>query len=364
MRKDLTIALLVSAFPALAYAQQPPAASDDPCTQLVTTIQSRSGNASLPLTLTQAQDLQRAGDRAGCTTALASVNTALDAPAGQAAAPGNAGNQAPAAVAQGQAASVVPGQQGAVSAQGGGQIQTQAQASVIVQQPMPQILVRQPAPTITIDMPQPEIVVQMPSPQVNVQPGEAQIMAEGAQPTVRYEQAEPQVVINRAPGEPIVRFEQMEGAQQGNLVAGAVPAPSAGAVTRNATPGQQQAALGAQPNASQAQAPSPAQVNVAITSGDLIGRDVLDQAGERIGQIEGIVAYANDNQNYVVINHDGQMNLGDKRVALALNDLYMRGEDVILPTSAQQIQALPAWQTGPGYTALPDNQNLQLKTAP
>jgi hypothetical protein len=357
MRKDIAAALLVSALPSLAHAQQPPAASDDPCTQLVTTIQSHS-NTSLPMTLTQAQELQRAGDRISCSTALTSINTALASPAADQA--GANGAVAPAAVAQGAAANVVPGQQGAVSAQGGGQIQTQAEAAVIVQQPMPQIVVRQPAPTITIDMPQPEIVVQMPSPQVSVQPGQAEVMAEGAQPTVQYEQAEPQIVINRAPGEPTVRFEQLGAGQEGNLIAGAAPAAEAN-VARTTTPGQQQAALGPQSAAGQAAAPSAAQVGVAITARDLTGKDVLDAQGQRIGQIEEILVYANDNQNYVVINHDGAMNLGDKRVALALNDLYIKGDQVILPASSQQIQALPAWQTSPGYSELPADQNVEIR---
>jgi sporulation protein YlmC with PRC-barrel domain len=366
MRKDFTLALLVSAFPVLAYAQQPPAVSDDQCALLVTTVQDQN-DPSLPITLIQAQELQRAGDQTGCSTALVSVRTALASPApGQGGAPADAGapvaGPGAAAVAQGQA-NVIPGQEGAVAAQGGGQIQTQAEAAVIVQQPMPEIIVRQPAPTITIDIPQPEIIVHMPSPQVSVQPGQAQVMAEGAQPTVRYEQAEPQIVINRAPGEPTVRFEQMQAGQEGNLVAGAAPTPGAGGVGPNiqSQPGEQQAALDAQPNAGQAQAPSAAEFNVAITTRDLVGKDVLDQQGERIGEVEQILVYANDNQNYVVINHDGAMNLGDKRVALALSDLYMQGDQVILPASTQQVQALPAWQTAPGYTEVPADQNLQIR---
>lgn len=130
---------------------------------------------------------------------------------------------------------------------------TQAKPQVTVRQPQPEILVRQPAPTVTVDIPQPEVTVRMPQPDVNVavaqpdvqvtqakpqvqvlpapqpqvqvQQVQPQVMvqrqtnaesnvqvqrAEG-QPTIRYERAEPRVIVNQAPGQPNVRIEGAQG---------------------------------------------------------------------------------------------------------------------------------------------------------
>jgi hypothetical protein len=58
------------------------------------------------------------------------------------------------------------------------------------------------------------------------------------------------------------------------------------------------------------------------------------------------------------------MNLGDKRIAIALNDFYIDDERLVVQGTAQQVAALPAWRTGPGYSAVADDQNLELRTAP
>ena len=293
----------------------------------------------------------------------------------------------------------------------------QPQPNVTVRQPQPEIIVRQPAPVVTIDIPQPEIIVRMPDPEVIVQQAQPTVQVQQAQPQVRVEQpeqpqvqvqeapapqvqlapqgeqapatvertgeprvtferAEPQVTINQAEGQPTIRMEPMEG-QQPPPPAGAAQAdsqdpnrtpeaqegqpamavqPGQDSQDPNATPeaqeGQQQQAAATQGGQQQPAAGGQMQ-RVAVA--DFDGMDVINERGEDIGEVEGIVQSAADGKRYVVIENGGFLGIGENRVALSLEGLMVRGEQLVVPgLTDDELRALPKFEASDQYPEVED----------
>lgn len=340
MRRATILALISSAIPAVTYAQQAPAIdqSGDPCSTLVATIQSQP-NAELPTTLDQAQELRQANNTRGCSDALGSIRTALT-------------NQQ------------LSGQQPMAEPNAGGAV-AQAQAEVTVHQGAPEITIMQPAPTITIDVPRPEIVVRMPEPELSVQTNQPQTANASVEPIVHYEQAEPRVVINRAEGDPTVRFEQTSAGQQ--LVAGAAGGPASNAAPGGIAPlqpgqtnvqqPQQQAAL----QSSGQNQPSSGVSAADVTAGEVVGMVVVDETGQTIGTVDQIVHFTPDNQDFVVIRYEAG-NSNQKMIGVALNDTRLNSDNIVVAGTAQELQSFPTWEPGAGYTSVPDGERIDIPT--
>jgi len=292
----------------------------------------------------------------------------------------------------------------------------QPQPNVTVRQPQPEIIVRQPAPVVTIDIPQPEIIVRMPQPEVQVQQAQPTVQVQQAQPQVRVEQpeqpqvqvqeapaaqvqltppegqapvtieqtgeprvtferAEPQVTINQAEGQPTITMEPMQG-QQPPPPAGAqaqdsqdpnqtpeaqegqqamAPQPGQDSQDANATPeaqeGQQQQATATQ----QGQQPMAGGQMQRVALADFEGLDVINERGEQLGDVDGIVQSTADQKRYVVINHGGFLGLGEKTVALSLEGLMMQGDRLVVPgLTDDEIRALPEFEANDQYPEVQD----------
>jgi len=288
---------------------------------------------------------------------------------------------------------------------------SQPQPNVTVRQPQPEIIVRQPAPVVTIDIPQPEIIVRMPQPEVTVQQAQPTVQVQQAQPQVRVEQpeqpqvqvqeapaaqvqltpqegqapvtveqtgeprvtferAEPQVTINQAEGQPTITMEPMQGqqppaggdSQDANATPEAQEGQAAMATQQgadsqdaNATPeaqeGQQQAAT---TQGSQQPAAGGAQMQrVALT--DFEGMNVLNERGEDVGDVEGVVQSTADQKRYVVIENGGFLGIGENRIALSLEGLMVQGENLIVPgLTDDEIRALPKFEASDQYPEVTD----------
>jgi sporulation protein YlmC with PRC-barrel domain len=259
-----------------------------------------------------------------------------------------------------------------------------AEPEVTVRQQNPQIIVRQAPPTVTINQPQPEIIVRMPEPQVDVAQGQPEVMVRQGQPQVQVEQAEqqaavaveqgqaevtieddqqqaavavsrarpevtfertgePQVEFMQEQGQPTVRYERMQTAQQDQQR-------------------QQQAQAGDGMDRARQMLVEEGEVeatgaidaqrrNVAIT--ELEGQTVYNYRGQELGDIERVVATPND-EFLVVIGAGGFLGMAEDEVALPLQRLSMRGDQLMIRgVTEADIEGMQDYET-----RYPDAQEL------
>jgi hypothetical protein len=264
----------------------------------------------------------------------------------------------------------------------------QPEPKVTVRQANPEILVRQPAPTVTVDIPTPEIIVRMPQPdvnvamaqpqvevqqpepnvqivqpeqpavqveqaqpQVNVEQGQAQVsVQEQGQPQVQYESAKPKVVINQ-PQAPKIRYEQMQSSQAQQQQTNASDQPGAAQEqalatgerqTRKRTTEEQQAYMkrfGGEVKAKVTDA------QAAISVNDIKGMNVWNSQGERLGEVDEVIAV--NNKPFAVIAHGGFLGIGEDKVAFPL-ERFVRSNDntlVIHGVTEQDIAVMDEWQS-------------------
>src|ERR687884_195544 len=405
MRNLIWAALLGSTalLPSVGMAQtanQPAAANQNDCDRLVSTLEQRRGTAATqpPVTLDQARTFQRDNNQQACRDALQRLNTAA-APQGQPTAqqnqPGQQGQESGRVVVQ-QPAPAVRVEQAApqVTVQ-------QPQPQVSVRQPQPEITVRMPPPTITVQQPQPEITVRMPNPEVNVTMPQPQVAVNQPQPQVQVEQPkqQPQVQVQREqpqvqlqPGQqanvnveraqqPQVHFEQTgqpnvqynmtgqpkinyEQAQPGDTQpqAQATPDQQRGAADQQAAANQQAArqdATGATPPAAAAQGQ-----RQPMAASQIDKMKLYNERGNQLGDVERVIL-GNDNKPYIVIGHGGFLKLGEKRVAIPLDDAVVQGNRLVTHgLTDDQIKAMPSWDSKAGnYRELKGDQTAEVTVA-
>lgn len=238
----------------------------------------------------------------------------------------------------------------------------QARPDVTVNQAMPEITVHQPAPTVTVDIPQPVITVRMPKPDVNVAMGQPQVQVSqpkpevqfvqpsqpqvqvkaaeaqvnvqrtgngtpnvtvegGGQAQVHYEREQPKVVVTQQQGQPTIKVEQMDG----KPASAATAQPNAAmndktALAGNASPATQQ-----------------------ITVARINNLDLYNARGNNLGDVERTVL-SQDNKPHIVIGHGGFLGLGEKRVAVPLDRVELKGDRLVIQgLSDDQIRAMPTW---------------------
>ena len=286
----------------------------------------------------------------------------------------------------------------------------QPQPDVSVAQGRPEIIVRQPAPQVTINIPQPEITVRMPEPEVNVsqaqprvqvtqpepevdvvQSDQARVMLEqdeqpqvrversqeqanvqvqrSGQPQVRYEAEEPQIRIQRAEGQPDVRYEQLNR-----------ETAEAGQETQQRTQQQQQVVeREAETRTDQAfQAARTAETEATETTGavqpgnmrtltaeELQGMDVVNARGEQLGDVENLVLSTSDNRTMAIVAHGGFLGLGEKKVALPLENMALADDRLVIRgVTDEQLKAMPAWEEGDAnYRAVTGTEPAEIEAA-
>lgn len=271
----------------------------------------------------------------------------------------------------------------------------QRQPQVTVDQVRPQITVRQPAPTITIDQPQPEIIVRMPQPDVNVatqqpevsfrmpQPrvsvnrqGEQRVRINPAeQPQVTFERlGQPRLQIRQAPGEPQIRYEQVEagasaqgqartGAARSGQGAAAGRAEQTGSIRRGADQASDRSWVseasrlsGANEPASRIPAAAPRQMSVS----QLLDATVYNGQGEELGEIDRVIMNEADNRRFVVLTHGGFLGLFENEAALPVERIRFENDRLVIRgLTEQDIEQMPDWETRiPNYRELEDNATL------
>ncbi|WP_052340812.1 PRC-barrel domain-containing protein [Salinarimonas rosea] len=234
-----------------------------------------------------------------------------------------------------------------------------AEPEVTVRQQNPQILVRQAPPRVTIEQPQPEIIVRMPEPQVDVAQGRPEVMVRQGEPQVQVEQpqqqaavaveqsqaqvtieddgqqaqiattqarpevtfertGEPQVEFLQAQGQPTVRYERMQTEQQ------------AGMQIETEQTAEMDRARGMLIDENEVEATGAVNATTRpVAISELEGETVYNFRGQELGDVERIVATPNDDF-LVVIGAGGFLGLGEDTVALPLDRLSMRGDQLMV----------------------------------
>jgi predicted outer membrane protein/sporulation protein YlmC with PRC-barrel domain len=244
----------------------------------------------------------------------------------------------------------------------------QPQPQVTVHQPRPEITVRMPPPTVTVQQPQPEIIVRMPEPQVHVsmpqphvavsqpkpqvqviqpqQQPEAQVKSEAAQVQVQQTQPgqEAHVQIERAQ-QPEVKFEQT-GQPNVKYTMTGQPKIQYEQSSDRAPARQEPTATGPSAKNTAAVEPRPAATGnkKALPVSKLEDMSLYDTKGDDLGHVEKVVQSQADGTTYVVIGHGGFLGLGEKRVAIPLDNVWVQNDRIVAHgLSNDQIKAMPDW---------------------
>ena len=250
--------------------------------------------------------------------------------------------------------------------------------TVRVQQQAPIITVEQAQPQVTVRIPEPVVTVQVPKPQVDVDTGEPIVDLEQPEPVVKFVRPEPKVTIEEA--EPRVTVEQAEAdvnvaeseearvdveqqeanvnVQQGedaNVVVEEAEAPQVnveGAEGAEIDVEQEQARVlmedfNADEQGNMAEEDRARyQENVQrlpifnLTAEELTGRSVATETGEDVGEID-FIGVRGDTV-VAIIGVGGFLGMGENEVAIPVEKLIMREDEVIVPgVTEERLESMP-----------------------
>lgn len=206
----------------------------------------------------------------------------------------------------------------------GGQDQQAQGADVQVRQPPADVQVEQQPPEVIVKQPQPEVTINQPEPKVTV---------DQARPDVNIEQGKPNVSVSQQ-GEPEVRIQEQaatpddeqrdqmnqERAQDAQMGAGSDQ--SAASSTSTTTSGGTQAAMSLE---------------------QLMDKEVYTTGGEQVGEVSDVLVDAQGQPQKVVIEHGGFLGIGQREVAMDMNEIQMQGDQVQISATKDELQQMPEW---------------------
>jgi hypothetical protein len=102
------------------------------------------------------------------------------------------------------------------------------------------------------------------------------------------------------------------------------------------------------------------QANASIDADDIDDTNVVNSAGDKIGEVEHVVRSTQDNRLYAVISVGGFLGVGDKEVAIPLNELQMRDDKLRAPLTAstqEQLKSHPEYDES-RYKKVSDDQQI------
>jgi hypothetical protein len=81
-----------------------------------------------------------------------------------------------------------------------------------------------------------------------------------------------------------------------------------------------------------------------VRAGDLVGQNIYNTGGERLGEIEGIVLSRDDNAVAALIGMGRFLGVDEKQVAVHLSDLEMQGGNILVKNlTRSDFQRSPAY---------------------
>lgn len=224
-------------------------------------------------------------------------------------------------------------QQQASGQQGQGtQVEVQQEpAQVTVQEKQPKIVVQEEPADITVEQRQPEVTVDQPDAQVKVIQPDPEVTIEQPEPQVQVTEAQPKVKVQDA--QPNVSVEGADQAEREQ--------------TRQLN--QQQASQETQGSQQQtASAESGDLEGIRAQANELIGKDVINQDGDQVGELTNLVISPEDGSVYAVLSVGGFLGIGDKEIAMPLDRLQLQGENVTLMSQKdeEQLENMPDYDEG------------------
>jgi outer membrane biosynthesis protein TonB len=213
-------------------------------------------------------------------------------------------------------------------AQSGSQQGSASGAQITVQQQPADVQVTQPQPNITVT--QPQVQVTQPRPEVTVQTPQPQVSVQQAQPNVEVQrQGQPQVTVQRQ-GEPKVTVQQQTDPN---------------VVTKQRDAQQSGSTMAQQNQTAQTTTPGATASNEIVALGrGIVGRTVYGARGNTIAEVQDVVMGPGNEVQSVLIDVGGFLGLGEKRVALSIDQLQMQGDRLITQLTEEQAEALPRHQ--------------------
>ncbi|SOD93795.1 DUF4142 domain-containing protein [Caenispirillum bisanense] len=222
---------------------------------------------------------------------------------------------------------------------------------VVVDQGATDVGVQQPAPNVTVVDPEPQVTVQTPEPQVSV---------DMPKPEVEIDQAKPDVNVQKQGQADVTIVERdtqqtQQTAQQPQTQERSQPQPLTDD-DRSVEPGTDTTALDIQQDEIERQRertaletgqPQTAQMGQASNLQDLVGAAVYGETGEQVGEISDVLMNQQGEAERVVIDRGGFLGIGEKTIAIDMDDLTVAQDRVQVNMTDQQISELPEWE-GPG----------------
>ena len=261
--------------------------------------------------------------------------------------------------------------------------------NVDVEQQAPIITVTQAQPTVTVRIPEPTVRIRVPQPEVDVSQGDAEVAVQTPQPIVRFERPEPRIQIEQSEAqveiaqadanveinetdqarlavrqaEPVVNIEQAEGEANIEVEQAEAQVQIEEAADPNVQVEQAEAVVEVEEVEATELAQADTQVSTDATSvqnayisavettpfidmdvAQLTNVDVYSENGENIGSINGLVRDANN--VYALLEVGGFLGIGDAEVVAPLSQMAINGDNVILPLTEDQAEALPEYDEG------------------
>lgn len=98
---------------------------------------------------------------------------------------------------------------------------------------------------------------------------------------------------------------------------------------------------------------------------EIVGMEVVNREGIHLGDVNGVVRRAKDETAYAVISIGGFLDMGDQEIAVAIDQLRMKGDKVVLPEdidSKVMIKGLPGWDDAE-LEELGESEEVQIEQA-
>lgn len=238
----------------------------------------------------------------------------------------------------------------AQSGQQGEQNQQEARATdVVVEQGAPKVGVDQPKPEVTVIDPEPKVMVETPEPEVTVnQP----------KPDVTVEQGEPKVTVDESQGADVKMVEkettttggqqqQAQGGQQQpqdqEQSAMGEAAQETEQTMQSAEQTGEQAMQETEQTAEQMTGQSEQTAQLPNLQ-EMVGQSVYGQNNEEVGEISEVLMDAQGNVERVVIDQGGFLGIGEKEIAVKVDQLNFAQDRVQINMTEQQLSEMPEYE--------------------
>jgi PRC-barrel domain len=185
------------------------------------------------------------------------------------------------------------------------------------------------------------------------------VQVDGQQPNVRVERTgEPRIVYQQAEGQPAIRFESPT---RQDAATASMPQQAAGVSPQNAQ-AQLNSGPGGQPAAGPQQTGAIHPASQFFNVEKLEDMALYNARGDKMGEVEEVVS-GPGNALYLIVAHGGFLGLGQKQVAMPIEQVAMRGDRLVAETvTDEQIRAMPSFDTGDkNYKEAEDGQTAPVR---